>query len=432
MKYFGNGFNIVIFFLFFLINDLTGQIYTKELEINKTKSSFPNNLEFIKVCQWKNDARTCINFSFDDFCFSQKKISEIFDQYGFKSTYFVNSKYLLVDSFKVMCSKGHEIGNHTYSHPDLTLIDSLQIDDEIRLGKEMIEKAFGIKCVSFAEPFHNKSPLSSKIAFKYSLFIRNYSEYPETKHELLNFLTFSKIVDFTTYLKKSINSGSILEITGHGIDSDGFMPITKGFLIEVLDSVKHYTDRGQVWVTTIKDGVQYENLFHELSLEREQRGDTVILNFRNFKKEKYKDLDASPISIEIPYILSKDLTILTNSVKLRKAIDKYVLTFDLKLDTTLAIVLKGYAERSDSLSKMIYKSNFVYPNPVKDILHLRCVGKILSVEVYNVAGSRQIHLPFNVSKIDVSKFANGTYFIRVVASNGISKTEYNDKFIKIK
>jgi len=210
------------------------------------------------------------------------------------------------------------------------------------------------------------------------------------------------------------------------------MPVKKKFLIESLDLLKYYSNKEDAWITTLKNGVQYENLFHELSIERVQRGDTVILNFKNYNKEKYKDLDASPISIEIPYILSKYLTILTDSVKLRKAIDKYVLTFDLKRDTSLAIVLKGYAERSDSLSKMLYKSNFVYPNPVKDILHLRCAGKILSVEVFSMAGSQQINLPHNVSKIDVSKFANGSYFIRVVASNGISKTEYNDKFIKIK
>ena len=269
------------------------------------------------------------------------------------------------------------------------------------------------------------------MALKNHLFLRDYPEYPENKHIILTISPRHSIAQMMSYLKMSLKSSLILEIEGHGMDGDGYEPISKELLVQDLDSVKHYVDKGDVWITTYKGGGSYEDLFHELSIERVQRGDTIILNFKNYNKEKYKDLDALPISIEIPYILSKEITTLTDSVKVRKAIDKYVLTFDLKRDTFFVVVLKGYAERSDSLSKMLYKSNFVYPNPVKDILNLRCEGKILSVEVYNMAGSQQLTYQYDISKIDVSQFAIGSYFIKVVATNGISKTEYKDKFLKI-
>jgi len=339
---------------------------------------------------------------------------------------------MLVDSLKDIIAKGHEVGNHTYTHPNLTNMDSLQLDIEIRKSKEVIEKTFGIKCLSFAIPFGPNTKLSTKIAKMYHLFIMGITNYNDDNHIILSITPEASISRIRNSFNNALKSGSVLDIEGHGMDGDGWMPISKDLFVQSLDFIKYYVDKGDVWVSTVKETSCYENLYHEISLRRVIHGDTVILNFKNYNKEKYKDLDTSPISIEIPYILSKDVITITDSVRVRKANDKFVLTFDLKRDTSLIVLLKGYAERSDSLSKMLYKANFVYPNPVKDILNLRCKGKILSVEVYDMAGSRQINLPYNVSKIDVSQFAIGSYFIKAVAMNGITKTEYKDKFIKIK
>ena len=79
-----------------------------------------DNLQKIKLCKWKNDAATCIDFSFDDNNRSHKKISRILDEYGYKATFFVIPHYMFTDSLISMVRNGHEIGNHTFDHPNLT------------------------------------------------------------------------------------------------------------------------------------------------------------------------------------------------------------------------------------------------------------------------------------------------------------------------
>lgn len=158
------------YWLFFIItscNCVFGysatQIWFVKNAIFTSNAISANVLDSIKICAWKNGAHTCVNFSFDDNCYSHKKISEILDHYNFKGTFFVISSYMFVDSLKDMCARGHEIGSHSYSHPALGTLDSTAIDFQVRTSKQMIENMFGIHCVSFAEPYGSWSALSRRI-----------------------------------------------------------------------------------------------------------------------------------------------------------------------------------------------------------------------------------------------------------------------------
>lgn len=389
------------------------------------------NIEYIKICKWKDDAKVCVVFSFDDNCNSQKRISEIFDKYGFKSTFFVNYSGMLIDSLRVIIKTGHEIGNHTLSHPALLDLDSTKIDFEIGNGKSMIEDALGIKCLSFAEPFNQRSILISKIAYRYHLFVRNYSQYSNCLHNRYDLVSHSKLNELLVLLENSKNTGNILEIAGHGIDQSGWSPVSSDFLIQTLNLVNSYVDTGEVWVTTVQQSGQYENLYREIVLDRTQHSDTVTLKFKNYDKVKYKDLKSSPISVEIPRYLSSELRSLTDSVEVKNFKYKFVATIDLKRDTTLVLVLKGINENSNSLNKINQRSLFFYPNPVNDVLNLRCVGEILRIEIYDMSGNRQIVLTSNVSSLDVKQLSKGSYLIYVKSKTVNSIVEYKAKFFKI-
>ena len=144
-----------IIYSFVATNLLFGQ-NNKKIVFEKTKSALTNATESINICKWKYDAQTCMNFSFDDNNTSHKKISEFLDQYNFKGTFFVIASYLNSEIINDLIKNGHEIGNHSYSHVNLSssTIDSSEIDFQIRQSKLMIENATGIKCLSFTEPFH--------------------------------------------------------------------------------------------------------------------------------------------------------------------------------------------------------------------------------------------------------------------------------------
>ncbi|HBL78264.1 MAG: hypothetical protein A2W90_16585 [Bacteroidetes bacterium GWF2_42_66] len=295
------------------------------------------DLELIKICKWKDNASTCVMFTFDDSNKSSINISKVLEKYNFKSTFFVIASDLYTKDLKEMIANGHEIGNHTYSHINLKTADSSKVDFEIRMGKETIENALKIKCVSFAEPGGQKTPMSTRAVFRYHLFDRNYSEFQGAKRNFISYSDFTNVEPLMKSLRNAINEGSILVIEGHGMDGDGYMPMSKVFFIQTLDSLKKYTNNEQVWLTTVKEGSQYENLYHEISLEKKQLNNTLTFTFKGYNKEKYKDLLVSPISIEIPNILSEKLSCLTDSIQITKLTDKFVFTLDLKRNTNIVM-----------------------------------------------------------------------------------------------
>lgn len=420
-----------LLFIFTFNISIFSQTYNGKLELRDTNITKGNNLQYIKICRWKNSAKVATIFAFYDNCSSQNKISRLFDQYGIKGTFFINPQWMSRDSLMDMSLRGHEIGNHTYSHPHLSELDSLHLDTEIRKSKLIIDSVFGVKCVSFAEPFSSRSSLSIKTALKYHLFLRDYQKYPENKHVIYTISPKASLVRLNLYLKMAYDKGTTLEIEGHGIDGEGYEPISKELLSQFLNTIKKHSDVGDFWVTTYKECGSYENLYREIVLDRTQNGDTVTLKFKNYDKVKYKDMKSSPISVEIPYYLSNELRCITDSVEVKELKSKFVATIDLKRDTTLVLVLKGINESSNSLNKINQRSLFFYPNPVNDVLNLRCVGEILRIEIYDMSGNRHIALTSNVSSVDVSHLSKGSYLIYVKSKNENSIVEYKAKFFKI-
>jgi probable sporulation protein (polysaccharide deacetylase family) len=53
---------------------------------------------------------------------------------------------------KMIVSAGHEVGNHSYSHPDMSKLTAAKAREQINKTNEIIEAATGEKCVWFAPP----------------------------------------------------------------------------------------------------------------------------------------------------------------------------------------------------------------------------------------------------------------------------------------
>jgi len=350
-----NQFNILFLFIFLFISNIAIAlpVYNKPNRVNNFSSAIDSSYDKIRICKWKNDAKTCVNFSFDDGLPSFNEISRIFDKFGYKASFFIIAATMQVDSLKDMLVRGHEIANHSYSHPLFDLLDSTKIDYQIRKGQEMIENALGIKCICFGEPGNFKSDLCSEIAFKYHLFVRHYSQYSDIKRIECG-LQQENLANFVPSVKTAISKGILLQVISHGINHDGYLPLTSELIIQELDSIKGYVENGDIWLTTVKEGISYENLFHEVTIDKSLVGDTLKLKFRNYNRDKYKDLEQSILSIEIPYTITKEIQCLTEFVEVKELSDKFILTTDLKRDTCINILLKG--------SKVELINKFKIPN----------------------------------------------------------------------
>lgn len=108
-------------------------------------------------------------FSFDDGTVQDKRLVEIFNKYGIRATFNINSGFfgqqhrilhagIDVDHTEITREeapevyKGHEICVHTKTHPNLKMLTNEEILDEVAGDKAALEKVFGCKIKGMAYP----------------------------------------------------------------------------------------------------------------------------------------------------------------------------------------------------------------------------------------------------------------------------------------
>jgi peptidoglycan-N-acetylglucosamine deacetylase len=83
------------------------------------------------------------------------KILDVLKQKGVKGTFFLigieAEKYGAVT--KRIYSEGHEIGNHTFTHPDISNISKRYFEVELNLTESLFESKLGVKPVLFRPPY---------------------------------------------------------------------------------------------------------------------------------------------------------------------------------------------------------------------------------------------------------------------------------------
>ena len=80
---------------------------------------------------------------------------DILDQYGAKATFFlIGSKVSAqADVLRRMHARGHQLGNHSWSHPELPKLPIDQIAGEIDRTNEAIRQATGVKPSILRPPY---------------------------------------------------------------------------------------------------------------------------------------------------------------------------------------------------------------------------------------------------------------------------------------
>lgn len=92
------------------------------------------------------------------------QVLEIFSEAGGKATFFMigeqMSKY--PEMVKKVAEQGHEIGNHTFTHPKLSQLTQEKCSEEIERNESLVEELAGRKPVVFRPPYldYNHETLS--------------------------------------------------------------------------------------------------------------------------------------------------------------------------------------------------------------------------------------------------------------------------------
>jgi hypothetical protein len=418
------GFKDICFSLMFLLLTMiisplkSQQVFVGDDSLRHiTQAGFLNDID---VCTWKKGAPACVNISFDDNLSKWKQMSEILESFGFRATFFpiANTWNIYKDSLLIMSSKGHEMGSHSFSHPNLKELanDTSRIIFELAKSKEMIEDMFGKKCYIFAEPFHGRSDLSIKLVAAYYPFVRNNSFCPNVKEVLLPYANLTK-EKLTSVIEESIKQGKFVRLYGHSIDGEGSGPITKDFFIESLKVLQHYVSTNNLWVTSLTEGSLYQKVSREIRLSKSILNDTLTIEIEQFEEDQYADFDEVPLSIKIPKYFCEDIEVLFDSVEVTENNQYKILTFDALTTRYLTVLLKNInsIQRNDS----VFFDNRIniYPNPAVDYLnfYLNGNGVILSKRVYGFDGKTLLS-DFDDSKsISLKSIDPGFYVVEVHA-----------------
>lgn len=80
---------------------------------------------------------------------------KVFDDNQIKVTFFIGGSWARrnPDSLKLIANAGHELGNHSFTHPHPNRLNKLQNQEEITKTEKLVEEVTGIKTRLYAPPY---------------------------------------------------------------------------------------------------------------------------------------------------------------------------------------------------------------------------------------------------------------------------------------
>ena len=114
----------------------------------------------------------CVALTFDDG--PGKYAGALLDtlkKYDAKATFFLEGQYVKSrpSAVKRMVKEGHEIGNHSYKHPDFTKMSATAIQSEIKKTNDAIKKAAGVEPKLLRPPYGLGGVLVSEVAAEFDM-----------------------------------------------------------------------------------------------------------------------------------------------------------------------------------------------------------------------------------------------------------------------
>jgi peptidoglycan/xylan/chitin deacetylase (PgdA/CDA1 family) len=224
---------------------------------------------------WPGRNRAALSLSFDDARPSQLEALKVFDETGTKVTLFLTSKNIgdHAAAWRQAAQAGHEIANHTVSHPcsgnfDWSRDNALEDFTLDRIRREMtdanaaIERATGVRPTTFAYPCGQTfvgrgAHVASYVPVVGELFLAGRGWQGESANDP-QFVDLAQVIgcsmdnqDWRTLqplVDTAIAKGQWLVLGGHDIGSTTGPQVTR---IETIRALLQYAtaDRG-VWVDT--------------------------------------------------------------------------------------------------------------------------------------------------------------------------------------
>jgi peptidoglycan/xylan/chitin deacetylase (PgdA/CDA1 family) len=224
-----------------------------------------------QITKYKDSKKAAASYTFDDGYASSFKIAAIFEKLGLRVSFYINPGNVLSDkwpNWKELAKKGHEIGNHSMTHADFLdpALTDAQMDVEVNGAQRLIEQKIGIRPLVFAFPWHGYNERSLKVVMQHHFAIRD----PDVGDDTYKLAFFDQahsvastealalaetLSNVNAQLSDAVALGGWFVAAGHGVDGDGWSPVTSQFLEDHLTFASKYSP--QLWTDTYLNVARY-------------------------------------------------------------------------------------------------------------------------------------------------------------------------------
>ncbi len=128
--------------------------YTIGLQDNAT-AVVAKKRELPVYCVERDDKVIAISFDASWGADKTIPILDILDEHGVKTTFFLVGGWVdkYPDMVKEIFARGHEIGNHSDTHPHMSQLNESKIKDELRIMSDKVENLTGVRPTLFRPPY---------------------------------------------------------------------------------------------------------------------------------------------------------------------------------------------------------------------------------------------------------------------------------------
>jgi peptidoglycan/xylan/chitin deacetylase (PgdA/CDA1 family) len=211
------------------------------------------------VTAWSRGKLAPVSITFDDNCESQFQFAvPALDSRGLQATFFVVTRTASAlrqwEAYRNLAARGHEIGSHSVTHPDFSLMGEPARTSELFRSRETIDSAIpGRKCFSLALPFgwRDKQLLKDTKATYGAVRIVNQWDGlheitdPGEVRGMIPYRT-TEVAEMDTWVTLAMAKSRWLVEIYHGFEGDCWEPIPASRFAAHLDRI--LKDTGRVWV----------------------------------------------------------------------------------------------------------------------------------------------------------------------------------------
>ena len=254
--------------------------------------------EDIKVADYKDGKECAVSLTFDD---SMKEhytiVAPELEKRGFRGTFWMCGGWMPAEpqydtthftwaEAKEMSDKGHEMSNHSWSHPNMTTLSEEELKEQISKNDEAILANLGKPSTTFCFPYnaYNDTVLAEVMKGRIGARLKEF--WLGGQHSPKEYLQ--------KQIEDALAAGSWIVGMTHGINYGYDCYEDASEFTDFLDYLKSLEDR--IWIGTFRDVAAYTAVAKGISLDISKDGKEItIVPATNLDRTLYE----TPLTLEV-------------------------------------------------------------------------------------------------------------------------------------